>query len=60
MLYQNIFDQDDLWDVDARDPTRFVDGIEFLLVKKPGTERKLLMRKDALKPSTKQKQIFRE
>ena len=53
MIYQNIFDQDDLWEVDSRDPTKFVDGIEFVLVKKPGTQRKLLMKKDALKPSQK-------
>lgn len=59
MIYQNIFDQDDLWEVDQRDPTKFVDGVEFVLVKKPGTQRKLLMKKDALKPSQKQT-IFKE
>jgi hypothetical protein len=59
MLYQNVFDQDDLWEVDSRDSAKFVDGVEFLLVKKPGTSRKLLMRKDALKPSTKQPTIFK-
>jgi hypothetical protein len=52
-LYQNVFDADDLWLVDPREQTKFIDCVEFVYAVKPGSTRKLLMRKDALKASSK-------
>jgi len=52
-LMENVFDDSDIWECNLDVETKFVDGVEFVAVRKPGSSRWLLMRKDSLKPHRK-------
>ncbi len=58
-LFENVFDSTEQWEVDPVMDSKFIDGVEFVRAKKPGTQsRYFWLRKEALKPS-KPKSIFK-
>ena len=48
ILFENIFNHEQVYCKDPNDIHR-IDGIEYVLVRRAGQDRQLLMRKDALK-----------
>lgn len=47
-LYENVLTKE-CWFVDSNDDVETIDGVEYLIVRHPITERVFKMRKDALK-----------
>lgn len=49
-VYRNAVNQRDEWICDDPKKTKYIDGVQYLMVRKPNSERNVLMRKDSLIP----------
>jgi hypothetical protein len=47
-IYRNAVNQREQWICDDPKKTKYIDGVQYLMVRRPNTEREVLMRKDSL------------
>ena len=49
-VYRNAVNQREQWICDDPKKTRYIDGVQYLMVRRPDSQREVLMRKDTLIP----------
>ena len=47
-VYRNAVNQREQWICDDPKKTKYIDGVQYLMVRKPDSQREVLMRKDSL------------
>ena len=47
-VYRNAVNQREQWICDDPKKTRYIDGVQYLMVRRPDSEREVLVRKDSL------------
>ena len=47
-VYRNAVNQREKWICDDPKKTKYIDGVQYLMVHKPDSERQVLIRKDSL------------
>ena len=49
-VYRNAVNQREQWICDDPKKTKYIDGVQYLMVRKPDSQREVLMRRDSLIP----------